>query len=252
MFKERVAELRPAYLPVDPANRTTYMAGDIAQCDLWFPPIEPPVGFGQVRRPVQLPVLTMATGYSRWLSAILIPTRRAEDLFAGWWRLIEALGAVPRTLEACHLGVLVIRSKVEVHSALGLIERDKVQPRRAIRLRADLELVSGGVDDNPTKIVGPPLPQGRRSRGVHHHLFPFQGHRANLVLPGLEGTGILSGTTRSSTTSCSGRCAATRAQHQAAAGTEVAGCEGQSSVPWPPDPLPPPPPLPDPLSPPAV
>ena len=35
---------------------------------------------------------------SRWLSAILIPTRRAEDLFAGWWRLIEGLGAVPRTL----------------------------------------------------------------------------------------------------------------------------------------------------------
>ena len=98
VFKERVAELRPAYLPVDPASRTTYVAGEIAQCDLWFPPIELPVGFGQVRRPVQLPVLTMATGYSRWLSAILIPTRRAEDLFAGWWRLIEALGAVPRTL----------------------------------------------------------------------------------------------------------------------------------------------------------
>lgn len=98
VFKERVAELRPAYLPVDPASRTTYVAGEIAQCDLWFPPIELPVGFGQVRRPVQLPVLTMATGYSRWLSALLIPTRRAEDLFAGWWRLIEALGAVPRTL----------------------------------------------------------------------------------------------------------------------------------------------------------
>jgi transposase len=37
-------------------------------------------------------------GYSRWLSAILIPSRRAEDLFAGWWQLIAALGAVPRTL----------------------------------------------------------------------------------------------------------------------------------------------------------
>ena len=98
VFKERVAELRPAYLPVDPASRTTYVAGEIAQCDLWFPPIELPVGLGQVRRPAQLPVLTMVTGYSRWLSAILIPTRRAEDLFAGWWRLIEALGAVPRTL----------------------------------------------------------------------------------------------------------------------------------------------------------
>ena len=98
VFKERVAELRPAYLPPDPASRTTYVAGEIAQCDLWFPPIQLPVGFGQVRRPVQLPVLTMVTGYSRWLSGILIPTRRAEDLFTGWWRLIEGLGAVPRTL----------------------------------------------------------------------------------------------------------------------------------------------------------
>jgi transposase len=98
VFKERVAELRPAYLPPDPASRTTYVAGQIAQCDFWFPPIELPVGFGQVRGPKQLPVLTMVTGYSRWLSATLVPTRHAEDLFAGWWRLIEALGAVPRTL----------------------------------------------------------------------------------------------------------------------------------------------------------
>jgi len=34
VFKERVAELRLAYLPVDPASRTTYVAGEIAQCDL--------------------------------------------------------------------------------------------------------------------------------------------------------------------------------------------------------------------------
>lgn len=94
----RVAQLRPVYLPPDPAGRTSYEAGEIAQCDLWFPPITLPVGFGHVRRPTQLPVLTMVTGYSRWLSAVLIPTRKAEDLFAGWWRLIEALGAVPRVL----------------------------------------------------------------------------------------------------------------------------------------------------------
>jgi len=98
VFKERVAELRPAYLPLDPASRTTYVAGDIAQCDFWFPPIELPVGFGQTRTAMQLPVLTMVTGYSRWLSAVLVPTRGAEDLFAGWWRLIHGLGAVPRTL----------------------------------------------------------------------------------------------------------------------------------------------------------
>ena len=98
VLKDRVRELRPAYLPPDPASRTAYPAGEIAQCDLWFPPVSIPVGCGQVRRPARLPVLTMITGYARWLSAVLIPSRCAEDLFAGWWQLIEALGAVPRAL----------------------------------------------------------------------------------------------------------------------------------------------------------
>jgi transposase len=40
----------------------------------------------------------MVTGYARWLSARLIPSRAAEDLFAGWWQLISQLGAVPRVL----------------------------------------------------------------------------------------------------------------------------------------------------------
>jgi transposase len=94
----RVAELRPVYLPPDPASRTSYEPGEIAQCDLWFPPIRLPVGFGQIRRPTQLPVLTMVTGYSRWLSGLLIPTRTAADLFSGWWQLIWLLGSVPRVL----------------------------------------------------------------------------------------------------------------------------------------------------------
>jgi transposase len=94
----RVAELRPVYLPPDPASRTAYAAGEIAQCDLWFPPVQIPVGFGQTRSATRLPVLTMISAYSRWLMAILIPTRRAEDLFAGWWELICGLGAVPRAL----------------------------------------------------------------------------------------------------------------------------------------------------------
>jgi transposase len=98
VLKDRVAELRPAYLPVDPASRTSYAAGEVAQCDFWFPEIELPVGFGQHRTAKQLPVLTMVTGYSRWLSAVLVPSRAAEDLFAGWWQLIAALGAVPRLL----------------------------------------------------------------------------------------------------------------------------------------------------------
>ena len=98
VLSARVAELRPVYLPPDPASRTEYVAGEIAQCDLWFPPITLPVGCGQVRKPTQLPVLTMVTGYSRWLAAVLLPTRSAPDLFAGWWQLLNSLGAVPRVL----------------------------------------------------------------------------------------------------------------------------------------------------------
>jgi transposase len=98
VLKERVRELRPVYLPPDPASRTSYVAGEIAQHDFWFPPVRLPVGFGQVRSARQLPVLTMVTGYSRWLSGLLVPSRAAEDLFAGWWQLIQRLGAVPRVL----------------------------------------------------------------------------------------------------------------------------------------------------------
>jgi transposase len=94
----RVRELRPLYLPPDPASRTTYPAGEIAQCDFWFPNVVVPVGKCQVRTATALPVLTMVCGYSRWASAVLIPTRAAEDLYAGWWQHLSTLGATPRVL----------------------------------------------------------------------------------------------------------------------------------------------------------
>ena len=98
LLRDRVAELRPVYLPPDPASRTAYAAGEVAQCDFWFPPVTVPVGCGQSRPSVRLPVLTMVCGYSRWLSARLLPSRSAEDLFAGWWSLLQDLGGVPRVL----------------------------------------------------------------------------------------------------------------------------------------------------------
>ena len=54
--------------------------------------------------------------------------------------------------QTSHLGVLVIRPEVEMQSALSLlalIKPDEVQPRQAIQLRADLELLSRRVDHNP-------------------------------------------------------------------------------------------------------
>ena len=100
----RIAQLRPWYLPADPAGRTSYEPDEIAQCDFWFPAIVVPVGFGYERTAKQLPVLTMVTmvtmvtGYARWSSAVLVPSRGAPDLYAGWCQLIAELGAVPRVL----------------------------------------------------------------------------------------------------------------------------------------------------------
>ena len=95
VLKDRVRVLRPLFLPPDPAQRTEYEAGQIAQCDLWFPPAEVPLGFGQTGSP---PVLVMVAGYSRWISAVMIPSRQIPDLLLGHWAIISALGVTPRML----------------------------------------------------------------------------------------------------------------------------------------------------------
>src|SRR4051794_19275338 len=74
-LRDRGGELRPGYLPPGPASPPPHVAGEIAQFDLWFPPITLPVGFGQTRPATQLPVLTMVCGYSRTAAAVLIPSR---------------------------------------------------------------------------------------------------------------------------------------------------------------------------------
>jgi hypothetical protein len=51
------------------------------------------LGYGQTGRP---PVLVMVCGYSRWMSAIMIPSRQGPDLLAGQWQLIRRLGAAPK------------------------------------------------------------------------------------------------------------------------------------------------------------
>ncbi|MEU6974322.1 IS21 family transposase [Kitasatospora aureofaciens] len=95
ILKERVRELRPAYLPVDPVSRTVYQPGELAQCDLWFPAVDIPLGYGQSGRP---PVLVIVCGYSRVITARMLPSRQTGDLIDGHWRLLTAWGAVPKTL----------------------------------------------------------------------------------------------------------------------------------------------------------
>jgi transposase len=95
VLRARVAQLRLLYAPPDPASRTSYDPGELAQCDLWFPPVDVPLGAGQFGRP---PVLVMVAGYSRVTAAVMLPSRQAPDLIAGHWLLLQRLGAVPKAL----------------------------------------------------------------------------------------------------------------------------------------------------------
>lgn len=107
VLRAKVAQLRPLYAPTDPADRTVYAAGEIVQCDLWFPgkviSVENHEAFktsGWVRdRPVaDLPVLTMVAAFSGFIMAVLLPTRKTGDLLAGMWQLLCGLGGVPKML----------------------------------------------------------------------------------------------------------------------------------------------------------
>lgn len=99
VLRERVAELRPLYQPQDPSGRTEYEPGQRVQDDFWFPPAELPLGHGTVATGSDVPpVLVMASGYSRWMLGLMIPSRHAEDLVLGTWQLLQQLGGVPKQL----------------------------------------------------------------------------------------------------------------------------------------------------------
>jgi transposase len=95
-FRQNVAAIRPDYAPTDPADRIVYHPGDQVQCDLWFPEPKIPLPDGTV---VMLPVLVMVASFSKFITALMIPSRTTADLLAGMWSLLsEQLGAIPRRL----------------------------------------------------------------------------------------------------------------------------------------------------------
>ncbi len=95
-FRQNVAAIRSEYAPTDPADRIVYHPGDQMQCDLWFP--EPKIPIGDGTR-VMLPVLVMVASFSKFITAVMIPSRTTADLLAGMWLLLATqLGAVPRRL----------------------------------------------------------------------------------------------------------------------------------------------------------
>jgi transposase len=95
-FRERVRAVRPEYLPADPVDRLQHPPGRVIQCDLWFPAPRIAVGFGQE---AMLPVLVMAAAFSRFIAAVMLPSRQTMDLVAGMWQLLlGSFAAVPHEL----------------------------------------------------------------------------------------------------------------------------------------------------------
>lgn len=94
-FRDNVRRLRPEHRRVDPADRLTWLPGDAAQCDLWFPPRKIPLEDGSR---ALLPVLVITAAHSRFMLARMLPTRCTQDLLLGMWELLQRLGRVPRRL----------------------------------------------------------------------------------------------------------------------------------------------------------
>lgn len=93
VLRDRIGELRPLFVPPDPAQRTWYRPGELAQFDLWQPDIEIPVGFGQTAK---LWTVVGVSGFSRLIGAVMVPSRAAHDVLAGMLHVIGGFGAVPR------------------------------------------------------------------------------------------------------------------------------------------------------------
>jgi transposase len=95
VLRDRVAELRPLFLPPDPAQRTFYRPGELGQFDLWQPDVLIPVGFGQAAK---LWVVVGALGFSRFSGGWMVPSRQAHDVLGGHLEVLHQFGAVPRRL----------------------------------------------------------------------------------------------------------------------------------------------------------
>jgi hypothetical protein len=93
VLRERVAELRPSYQVPEAFGRTEYKPGELCQWDLWFPPYDIPVGYGQT---AVLPVIVGVPCYSRWILGRMIGSKEKADVLGGHLDLLVELGKVPK------------------------------------------------------------------------------------------------------------------------------------------------------------
>jgi len=92
VFRARVRQIKEQLGVVDPVDRLVFAPGEQVQCDLWFP--EAPIPATGVKHPV----LTMLACWSRFLLAVMIPTRQCGDILAGMNILLARLGGLPQRI----------------------------------------------------------------------------------------------------------------------------------------------------------
>lgn len=143
-LRKRLAVIRPEYVGVDPVDRTVYEPGEIAQCDLWFPDTAIPVAAGQSR--TMLPVLVITLGFSRFMTAVMIPSRQAGDILSGMWQLISQLRRVPKTLVWDRESAIGGTGRVSAPAAAfagTLATRIRLAPRRDPEFKGMVERANG-------------------------------------------------------------------------------------------------------------
>jgi len=92
VFRARVAKIKEELGVFDPADRLVFQPGEQIQCDLWFPKsvIE--------ETGAKHPVLTMVACWSRFLLALMLPSRQCGDILAGMNVLLAEFGGLPQKL----------------------------------------------------------------------------------------------------------------------------------------------------------
>jgi transposase len=142
-LKKLLARIRPEYVGIDPVDRVTYQPGQLTQCDLWFPEPRIPVGTGQER---VLPVLVMTLAFSRFMTAMMIPSRQGGDILSGMWALICEVGRVTRTLVWDRESAIGGTGRVSVPAAAfagTLATRIKLAPPRDPEFKGMVERNNG-------------------------------------------------------------------------------------------------------------
>jgi transposase len=104
-------ELQLVYQPPDPYQRTEYQPGEIAQWDIWFPPVAISVEGGE---PQKFPVWVGVLGYSRVSAARMMPSRETHDVLEEHWLCLEQLGGVLHLSVYDNEGAIVRRRRPQI------------------------------------------------------------------------------------------------------------------------------------------